>query len=197
MNSDKQFKVNNERLMKLDYVGEKTPAIICDVDGTVALMMGNRSPFEYDKALNDWNNQPVIDMVFAAKTMLENKLTGQGSEFRDVALIMLSARENKDLEEPFTIDSEYGSRDINNVYDLTSHWLDKYMKGPLGERAHRLFMREKGDFRKDCYVKFELYHEEIAPAYDVKYVFDDRNQVVDMWRNGCKLTCLQVADGNF
>ena len=30
----------------------------------------------------------------------------------------------------------------------------------------------------------------------VDMVFDDRNQVVDMWRkNG--LTCFQVADGNF
>ena len=31
---------------------------------------------------------------------------------------------------------------------------------------------------------------------NVAMVFDDRNQVVDMWRqNG--LTCFQVADGNF
>ena len=28
-------------------------------------------------------------------------------------------------------------------------------------------------------------------------VFDDRNQVVDMWRNGLGLQCFQVADGNF
>ncbi len=196
MNSDKQFKVNNERLMKLDYVGEKTPAIICDVDGTVALMMGNRSPFEYDKALNDWNNQPVIDMVFAAKSMLEHKLTGEG-DFINVSLIMLSARENRELEAP--IDIYVGGKEIKlrTVYDLTNYWLDKYMRGPLGETHNVLHMREAGDFRKDSYVKFELYHDLIAPDYDVKYVFDDRDQVVDMWRNGCKLTCLQVADGNF
>ena len=32
---------------------------------------------------------------------------------------------------------------------------------------------------------------------DVFVVFDDRNQVVDMWRNELKLTCFQVAEGNF
>ena len=31
---------------------------------------------------------------------------------------------------------------------------------------------------------------------DVKMVFDDRKQVVDMWRKR-GLTCLQVAEGNF
>jgi len=196
MNKDKQNKVNNELISKLNYVGERKPAIICDVDGTVALMMGNRKPFEYEKCLKDWANDPVIDMVFAAKTMLEHKLTGTGSEYVDVALIMLSARENKDLEDEIHV-YDPNERIITNVYELTQYWLEKNMRGPLDETYHRLFMREKGDFRKDCYVKFELYYEEIAPVYDVKYVFDDRNQVVDMWRNGCKLTCLQVADGNF
>ena len=196
MNDNKKFWVDNERITKLDYVGERKPAIICDIDGTVALMMGHRKPFEYEKCLNDWANQPVIDMVFAAKTMLEHKLTGEG-EFVSVALIMLSARENVDLKEPMDIITEGNERVINNIYELTEYWLWRNMRGPLTEGYDKLFMREKGDFRKDCYVKFELYHEEIAPYYDVKYVFDDRNQVVDMWRNGCKLTCLQVADGNF
>ena len=49
-----------------DYpVGDKTKkdAILCDVDGTVALMMGNRSPFEYEKAYGDKPNYPVINVV--------------------------------------------------------------------------------------------------------------------------------------
>ena len=32
--------------------------------------------------------------------------------------------------------------------------------------------------------------------YNIKYVIDDRNQVVKMWRE-LGLTVLQVADGNF
>ena len=39
--------------------------------------------------------------------------------------------------------------------------------------------------------------KEIMEEYDVLCVFDDRNQVVDMWRNGLGLQCFQVADGNF
>ena len=47
------------------------------------------------------------------------------------------------------------------------------------------------------FFKYDIYNNYIAPRYNVKYVFDDRNQVVDMWRNGLGLTCFQVADGNF
>jgi hypothetical protein len=36
----------------------------------------------------------------------------------------------------------------------------------------------------------------IRPNYDVKYVIDDRDQVVDMWRS-LGLRVLQVAPGNF
>ena len=32
--------------------------------------------------------------------------------------------------------------------------------------------------------------------YNVKFVLDDRNRVVEMWRS-LGLTCLQVADGDF
>jgi hypothetical protein len=43
----------------------KPDAIICDVDGTVALMHGNRSPFDWDKVGSDKPNQWVIDLVEA------------------------------------------------------------------------------------------------------------------------------------
>ena len=38
-------------------------AIICDVDGTVALMHGNRGPFDYDKVSTDKPNKWVIDVL--------------------------------------------------------------------------------------------------------------------------------------
>lgn len=41
----------------------KPPAIICDIDGTIALMAGRRTPHEYDKVSLDLPNQPVIDVV--------------------------------------------------------------------------------------------------------------------------------------
>ena len=42
---------------------EKERAIICDVDGTVALMHGNRGPFDWDKVSTDKPNQWVIDLI--------------------------------------------------------------------------------------------------------------------------------------
>lgn len=69
---------------------------------------------------------------------------------------------------------------------LTSHEL------PQG----RLLMRAAGDSRKDSIVKAELFNKHIRGVSNVAYVFDDRQQVVDMWRE-LGLTVLQVAPGDF
>ena len=48
---------------------------------------------------------------------------------------------------------------------------------------------------KDSALK-QMWLDTLIDKDDVFAVFDDRQQVVDMWRsNG--LTCFQVADGNF
>lgn len=73
----------------------------------------------------------------------------------------------------------------------TTNWLiDKLVP------FDRLFIRAEGDYRKDSVIKSEIYMDHIRPYYDVKYVIDDRNQVVDMWRS-LGLRVLQVAPGNF
>lgn len=59
-----------------------------------------------------------------------------------------------------------------------------------------LVMRPEGDMRKDSIVKHELFWEYVAPHYAVQGVFDDRDQVVRMWRQ-IGLPCFQVADGSF
>lgn len=59
-----------------------------------------------------------------------------------------------------------------------------------------IYMRKRGDFRKDSIVKRELYDAHIEPKYDVQFVLEDRNQAVEMWRD-MGLTCLQVAPGDF
>jgi hypothetical protein len=60
----------------------------------------------------------------------------------------------------------------------------------------KLYMRPAKDSRKDSIIKKEIL-EQIRAEYGEPFmVFDDRNQVVDMWReNGVR--CLQVAPGNF
>ena len=59
-----------------------------------------------------------------------------------------------------------------------------------------LHMRKAKDFREDSVVKREIYENLIEPFFDVVLVFDDRNQVVDMWRE-IGLKCLQVQEGDF
>lgn len=73
----------------------------------------------------------------------------------------------------------------------TEAWLDKNM---LDRKA--LYMRPSGDTRNDAIVKDELFEKYIAGKYNVDFVIDDRDRVVDMWR-AKGLRCLQVADGNF
>ncbi|WXW92667.1 polynucleotide kinase [Streptomyces phage Enygma] len=73
----------------------------------------------------------------------------------------------------------------------TIAWLELY-DIPFSE----LHMRAEGDMRKDSIVKQELFDQHIRDIYDVVAVYDDRQQVVDMWR-AMGIDCFQVAPGNF
>lgn len=74
----------------------------------------------------------------------------------------------------------------------TTKWIKKY----TNMEEINLFMRKEGDNRKDSIVKEELYKIHIEPYYNIIAVFDDRDQVVDMWRNLGLFTC-QVNYGGF
>lgn len=76
----------------------------------------------------------------------------------------------------------------------TATWLRTHLP-KVGVHA-ALHMRPEGDMRKDAVVKAEIFDREIRDNYDVVAVFDDRRQVVDMWRS-LGLTVLQVAPGEF
>jgi hypothetical protein len=60
-----------------------------------------------------------------------------------------------------------------------------------------LYMREAGDQRPDWIIKHELFQQHIAGKYYVRYCLDDRDQVVDLWRNKLGLPTYQVAEGDF
>jgi len=63
-------------------------------------------------------------------------------------------------------------------------------------KYNHLFMRDVNNNEKDSIIKERIYKEKIAPNYNILFVLDDRNQVVNMWRN-LGLTCFQVNEGNF
>lgn len=135
------------------------PAILCDLDGTLAIIH-NRSPFEALKVENDLLNKPIAEIV---KQYYE----------LGVKIIFMSGREEL-ARKP------------------TLNWL-KFHNIPF----HELYMRNTGDSRKDSIVKKELFETHILGKYFVKFVLDDRNQVVDLWRLELGLPCLQVNYGDF
>lgn len=74
----------------------------------------------------------------------------------------------------------------------TEAWLELYVGVPY----QGLFLRPEGDGRKDAVVKREIFDHEIRERWRIVGVFDDRQQVVRMWR-ALGLTVFQVAEGDF
>ena len=91
-------------------------AIICDLDGTIALMNGKRSPFEFLKCDQDDPNLPVIDVL---ETMVNAK---------DWITIFTTARMNvpipKDMYRNMTSYTRFEQWDIiacTNIEELKQH----------------------------------------------------------------------------
>ena len=78
------------------------------------------------------------------------------------------------------------------LHGTTSVWLAKHVGTPF-----TLFCRTDKDLRRDEIIKREIFEEEILGKYEIVAVFDDRNRVVEMWRNQLALTCMQVGNGDF
>jgi predicted kinase len=74
----------------------------------------------------------------------------------------------------------------------TQAWLELHVGVPYAG----LFLRPEGDRRRDAVVKREIFDTEIRDRWRIVGVFDDRRQVVRMWR-ALGLTVFQVAEGDF
>lgn len=75
--------------------------------------------------------------------------------------------------------------------DETETWLSKH-----GVWYDHLFMRPEKDMRPDNIIKAELFDKHIRDNFDVKFVIDDRLQVVQMWqRMGLKVFNVAGLDG--
>jgi predicted kinase len=77
----------------------------------------------------------------------------------------------------------------------TIDWLCLHFRWQITD--FQLYMRAENDNRKDSIIKKELFDAYVKDRYFVDFVIDDRNQVVDMWRQELGLTCLQVDYGDF
>lgn len=138
-------------------------AIICDIDGTVAIAK-DRSHYDYSKVYHDLTNPQVIKIV-------EWYLSS------DVNTVLFVS----------------GRDDICEAD--TRKWLLEHIQ--MTNDEFLLLMRKTGDRRKDSIVKREIFETYIRGNWNIDFVLDDRNQVVEMWRRELGLTCLQVAEGDF
>lgn len=74
----------------------------------------------------------------------------------------------------------------------TYNWIQRNLESD----CFNLLMRKEHDYRPDEIVKKEIYEEQIKGQFDIVAVFDDRNKVVNMWRE-IGMLCCQVNDGDF
>lgn len=145
-----------------EYDPIKEDCVICDIDGTLAIM-GDRSPYNDLEAWKDTPNHTIVNLV---RQQLRSRKH----------IVFVSGRKDRSL-------------------DVTLEWMLNHEIIQPGENFS-IHMRETTDDRPDWIVKKEIYENYIKPYYNVSFVLDDRNQVVEMWRS-MGLTCLQVADGDF
>ena len=148
--------------------------VIFDLDGTLALIDTRRAlslkmngKMDWDKFFDPQNIQ--LDEPNTPVIKMAQMLDSQGFN-----IVIFSGRSKA-------------------TYRTTRQWLIQN-DVPFDD----LHMRPTSDdwhFMKDSDLK-QIWLDTVVDKDDVFAVFDDRQQVVDMWRqNG--LTCFQVADGDF
>jgi predicted kinase len=150
----------------------KPEAILVDIDGTLAHMRDLRGPFDWAKVGVDEPDLNVIRVINWINTGMAFESESSGNPMDDAKIIVMSGRDAVCRPETERW------LNANNVY------------------YDHLFMRPEGDMRADNIVKHELFNQHIRDNYDVVMVFDDRNQVVDMWR-AMGVQVAQVAVGDF
>jgi len=145
--------------------------VIFDLDGTLALIDSRREISIGDDDKMDW------DTFFDPKMI---SLDDPNQPVIDMANIL--------SKQGYTIYILSGRSDV--TYQATIDWLNKH-----DVQFDVLTMRPQNHlYMKDSDLK-QMWLDSIG-VDNVAMVFDDRNQVVDMWRsNG--LTTFQVADGDF
>lgn len=143
-------------------------AIIVDVDGTVANC-------EHRRHHLDTNNWPGFfgsmadDGIFEHTIEVINAMRHQGYK-----VLIVTARP-----------------DENDYKQVTQDWL-----AANGIPYDGYYMRQGGDYRKDNIVKQEILGRILDDGFEPVMAFDDRDQVVKMWRE-MGIPCLQVNEGDF
>lgn len=153
--------------------GEKPKAVICDLDGTLC-DISHRRHFVQREGKKDWksffagipNDKPNMWCMSILSSFVVADIS------RELKIVYCSGR-----------GQEYEKE--------TEEWLEKY-----GAPTGYLFMRLKGDTRKDSIIKEILLDFEILTRFTPYFFIDDRRHVVEMYRDR-GFTVLQCDRGDF
>jgi len=145
-------------------------AVIFDIDGTLADHKGIRSPYDYTKVIKD---RPRVAVIKALRMYAK----------AGYKIIICSGREDFCRED-------------------TIKWLDHHLSsvdgnGDIVKVSYDLYMRPTGDKRQDRIIKGEIFDKHIRDHWDIEMVYDDRDQVIGLWRDELKLDTCQVNWGDF
>lgn len=177
---------------------EKYPCVIFDLDGTLADVSDRRALAEERQAsfVKPLQRNGETNHLYKKRVAQENKnewwkvwqdpdnikldkpnkpvvaLCKLIKEFWGCAIIITSARTDRNMR-------------------VTKDWLSQH-----NIYYDEIIMRPDGDFTPDNKFKSRVLKNIILPYYEPQVVFDDRNQVVRMWRDK-GIPCFQVADGDF
>jgi len=154
--------------------------VICDIDGT---LMNVEKRVEYAKKhkkdtdrVMDWDIflNPMVMLEFDTpnKDVVGVIKSLYHSDLENYNLIITSARNER-------------HRDVT-MKQLELARVD----------YDAMYLRDDGDMRPDDIVKEELLGKIRADGYNPTIAFDDRNQVVNKWRE-LGINCYQVRSGDF
>ena len=145
--------------------------ILCDIDGTLATIGDRAKILEKDKLTekeyDEFNAQSESSSCIEDIANIIRNLKDA-----ETKIYLITAREKKWKK-------------------ITQHWLR------LNEIPYdNLLMRNDGDKNSDADVKLKIVKEYVNPKR-VWFVLEDRDDVVQMYREELGLTCLQVNKGDY
>ena len=157
-------------IQKVEHNPDLPDCIIFDVDGTLA-HKGDRSAYDWKRVGEDSVDENVKMINNLIDSFNYYKSLDEPHE-NTVKVFIFTGRDGSCLEE-------------------TEEWLNAY-----NIYYDDIFIRPAGNMEKDSVIKKRIYDENIKDKYNVIAIFDDRQQVVDMYRS-LGLTVCQVNYGDF
>lgn len=149
-----------------------TPCFILDIDGTLAdgshrlHLITEHTPKRWDEYFDLCDGDSPIEHMRHVTQALEARFV----------TVFVSGRAERCREK-------------------TQRWLAEH-GFYSGRYPLRLYMRPDGDHRNDDVLKIELLGKLRADGFEPIMAFDDRDRVVQAWRNA-GVPCAQVAPGDF